>query len=145
MHGAELSGLERLRAIIAGTRRAPYGELLGFGPVEADRGSVVFEGVPGAKHYNPQNIVHGGYAASILDSCMGCAIETVLDAGVTYTTVELKINYVRAMTADSGPVRATGRVIHAGRTMATSEGRLEDASGRLMAHGSTTCMILPAK
>lgn len=137
-----LTGYERLRAVIEGRRSAPYGVLVGFHPVDVEKGRVVFEGVPGEEHYNPQGIVHGGYAASILDSCMGCAIESTLDAGVSYTTIELKINFVRAMTAEIGTVRAVGSTIHAGRRMATAEGRLLDGKDRLLAHGSTTCMIL---
>ena len=142
MSGEQMTGVERLRAIIAGRREAPYGALVGFRPVEAEEGRVVFEGTPGEAHYNPQGIVHGGYAASILDSCMGCAVETMLDAGVDYTTVELKVNYLRAMTAETGTVRAVGTSVHAGRRLATAEGRLLDSDGRLLAHGSTTCMIL---
>lgn len=137
------TGLERIRDIVEGRREAPFGKLVGFQPVEAEEGMVVFEGVPNENHYNPQGIVHGGFAASILDSCLGCAIETMLDADTSYTTVELKVNYVRAMTAETGKVRATGKVIHAGRRMATSEGRLVDRNGRLLAHGSTTCMVFP--
>ncbi len=142
MDGEHLSGVDRLRAIIDGRRSAPYGALVGFRPVEVGEGRVVFEGVPGEQHYNPQGIVHGGYAASILDSCMGCAVETMLEAGVSYTTVELKVNFVRAMTAATGTVRAIGTSIHTGRRMATSEGRLLDGDGRLLAHGSTTCMVM---
>jgi uncharacterized protein (TIGR00369 family) len=137
------SGLERIRDIVEGRRDAPFGTLVGFAPVEAEEGMVVFEGAPNENHYNPQGIVHGGFAAAMLDSCLGCAIETMLDADTSYTTVELKVNYVRAMTSETGTVRATGTVIHAGRRMATSEGRLVDRNGRLIAHGSTTCMVFP--
>lgn len=143
MDEAHLTGLERLRAIVDGRRRTPYGVLVGFRPVAVEEGQVVFEGTPGETHYNPQGIVHGGYAASILDSCMGCAVETMLAAGITYTTVELKINYVRAMTASTGTVRAVGSAIHTGRRMATAEGRLLDTNDKLIAHGSTTCMVMP--
>lgn len=143
MAGEHLSGLERMRAVVNGRRSAPYGALVGFRPVEVEEGRVVFEGAPDETHYNPQGIVHGGYAASILDSCMGCAVETMLAAGVTYTTIELKVNFVRAMTAATGTVRAAGTSIHTGRRMATAEGRLLDENGRLLAHASTTCMVMP--
>ena len=143
MNGEEMTGIERLRSMLSGKRPAPYGELLGFRPVEVEEGVVVFEGAPDERHYNPQGIVHGGYAASILDSCMGCSVETLLEPGVGYSTIELKINYVRAMTRETGLVRATGTSIHAGRRIATAEGRLTDGNGKLLAHGSTTCMILP--
>lgn len=144
MQGLEQTGLERMRSIVDGRRSAPYGRLLGFGPAEVESGMVVFRGNPEEEHYNPQGIVHGGYAASILDSCMGCAIETMLDAGITYTTVELKVNYVRAVTVETGTITATGKTVHVGRKLATAEGRLVDANGRLLAHGSTTCMVLGA-
>ena len=143
MDDTHLTGLERLRAIVEGRRRTPYGVLVGFRPIEVEEGRVVFEGAPDETHYNPQGIVHGGYAASILDSCMGCAVETMLAAGITYTTMELKVNFVRAMTAATGTVRAVGSSIHAGRRMATAEGRLLDANDKLLAHGSTTCMVMP--
>jgi len=142
MDDASQSGVQRLRGLIEGKSTAPYGKLLGFRPVEVEAGRVVFQGTPGEQHYNPKGILHGGYAASILDSCMGCAVESLLDAGFSFTTVELKVNYIRAMTADTGIVRAIGTSIHPGRRMATAEGRLLDAEGRLLAHGSTTCMIL---
>ena len=143
MNATELSGVERLRAMVDGQGTAPYGQLLGFRPVEIDEGRVVFEGIPSEQHYNPKGILHGGYAASILDSAMGCAVESMLLPGFSFTTVELKINYIRAMTSDTGMVRAIGVSLHPGRRMATAEGRLVDAGDRLLAHGSTTCMILP--
>ena len=100
--------------------------------------------MPEFRHYNPIGSVHGGFAATMLDSALGCAIFSTLKRGDTWTTLELKINYVRAMTKDTGPVRAEGRVIHRGRTVATSEGDLKDRAGKLYAHASTTCMIFPA-
>lgn len=139
-------GLSFLRAIIAGTLpQPPIGETLGFKLVEADNGRAVFEGVPEYRHYNPIGSVHGGFAATLLDSALGCAIFSTLAKGDTWTTLELKLNFVRGLTKDTGPVRAEGRIIHRGRTVATSEGDLKDKAGKLYAHATTTCMIFPAK
>jgi uncharacterized protein (TIGR00369 family) len=138
----ELSGLDFLRKLISGELpRAPISATLGFNLVEAEKGLVVFCGTPSFEHYNPLGGVHGGYTATLLDSCMACAVHTTLDAGFAYTTVEIKINYVRAINDKSGLLRAEGKVIHAGRQIATAEGRLVDANGKLYAHGTTTCMI----
>lgn len=138
-------GLGFLKAIIDGTLpQPPIAELVGFQLSEAEQGRVAFEGVPEFRHYNPIGSIHGGFAATLLDSALGCSIFSTLKKGDTWTTLELKINYVRAMTKDTGPVRAEGRVIHRGRTVATSEGDLKDASGKLYAHATTTCMIFPA-
>jgi uncharacterized protein (TIGR00369 family) len=111
----------------------------------AEKGRAVFEGEPEAQHYNPIGSVHGGYAATLLDSALGCAIFSTLHKGDSWTTLELKLNFVRSLTKDTGRVRAEGRIIHRGRTVATSEGDLKDASGKLYAHATTTCMIFPAK
>jgi uncharacterized protein (TIGR00369 family) len=138
-------GLAFLRAIIAGTLpQPPISELLGFHLAEAGQGRAVFEASPEFRHYNPIGIVHGGFAATLLDSALGCAIYSTLHKGDTWTTLELKLNFVRALTKDTGPVRAEGRVIHRGRTVATSEGDLKDRVGKLYAHATTTCMIFPA-
>lgn len=138
-------GLGFLQAIIAGTLpQPPIGETLGFHLSEAEPGRAVFTGLPEFRHYNPIGTVHGGYAATLLDSALGCAIFSTLKKGDTWTTLDLKLNYVRAMNKDTGPVRAEGRIIHRGRTVATSEGDLKDASGKLYAHATTTCMIFPA-
>jgi uncharacterized protein (TIGR00369 family) len=104
-------------------------------------GRVVFIGTPTRAHYNPLGTVHGGWAATLLDSCMGCAVHTTLPAGKGYTTLEIKISYLRAMTDKTGTVRAEGVVLHAGRRSALAEGKLIDAAGKLLAHGTTTCMI----
>lgn len=137
-----MTGLDVLRAVAEGRLPgAPIAGLIGFRLVEATPGRAVFEGTPGERHLNPMGGVHGGYAATLLDSCMGCAVHTVLAAGQSYTTLELKVSYVRGMTAATGPVRAEGSVLNAGRRAAFAEGRLLDASGRLMAHGTTTCMV----
>lgn len=139
-------GIGFLRAIIDGTQpQPPFSELLGFYLVEADEGRAAFEGVPEFRHYNPIGTVHGGFAATLLDSALGCAIFSTLLKGDTWTTLELKLNFVRPMTKDTGPVRAEGRIIHRGRTVATSEGDLKDRAGKLYAHASTTCMIFPAQ
>jgi uncharacterized protein (TIGR00369 family) len=138
-------GLGFLRAIIDGTLpQPPIFELFTVRASEAELGRVAFEGVPEFRHYNPIGSIHGGFAATLLDSALGCAIFSTLKKGDTWTTLELKINYVRAITKDTGPMRAEGRVIHRGRTVATSEGDLKDRAGKLYAHASTTCMIFPA-
>jgi len=139
-------GLGFLQAIIAGTLpQPPISELLDFHLVEAENGRAVFDGIPQYRHYNPIGSVHAGFAATLLDSALGCAIFSTLAKGDTWTTLELKLNLVRPLTKDTGPVRAEGRVIHRGRTVATSEGDLKDRAGKLYAHATTTCMIFPAK
>lgn len=139
-------GLGFLKAIIDGTLpQAPIGQTLGFHLVEVSEGRAAFEGLPEFRHYNPIGTVHGGFTATLLDSAAGCAVFSTLAKGEAWTTLELKINYVRALSKDSGPLRAEGRIIHRGRTMATSEGDLRDRAGKLYAHATTTCMIFPAK
>ncbi len=137
-----LSGLAFLRELISGKFPAPpIAELLNFTLTEVDDGLAVFESTPSFAHYNPIGAVHGGYAATLMDSCMGCCVQTRLQAGQGYTTLELKVNLVRAITEKTGRVRAEGKVIHFGRQTATAEGRLIDSKGRLLAHGTTTCLI----
>jgi uncharacterized protein (TIGR00369 family) len=137
-------GLSFLKAIINGTLpQAPLCEVLGFHLTEADTGRAVFEGVPEFRHYNPIGTVHGGFAASLLDSALGCAIFSTIAKGESWTTLEMKFNLVRPLTKDTGPVRAEGRILHRGRTLATSEGDLRDKAGKLYAHATTTCMIFP--
>lgn len=139
-------GLFFLKGILTGDfPQPPIAETLGFHLVEAEPGRVVFEGLPEFRHYNPIGTVHGGFAATLLDSALACAIFTTMLKGDLWTTLELKLNYVRALTKDTGPVRAEGRIIHRGRTVATSEGDLKDMSGKLYAHATTTCMIFPGK
>lgn len=138
----DMTGLEQLKWMIEQGKPPPYAQLLDFTIAEVEEGRAVFEGSPSEQHYNPHGVVHGGYSASILDSCMGCAVQTVLGRGLGYTTIELKINYVRAMTKDTGKVRAIGTSIHAGRRIATAEAKMVDSKGRLLSHGSTTCLIL---
>ena len=115
----------------------------GLMEAEAHSGRVVFTYTPVFGHDNPLGTVHGGVAATLLDSVMGCCIHTTLKAGIGYTTVEIKVNYVRAMTDKTGPVRVEGKVISAGSRIATSEGKLYDGAGKLLAHGTTTCLIFP--
>lgn len=138
----ECTGLELFRKMIAGELpRPPISDTLGFILVEAEKGRVVFQGTPTHSLYNPIGTVHGGIHATLLDSCVACAIQTTLDAGQGYTTIELKVNYIRALTDRVGPVRAEGRVIHVGKQVGTAEGRLVDADGKLYAHATTTCLI----
>ncbi|MCK6450002.1 MAG: PaaI family thioesterase [Alphaproteobacteria bacterium] len=137
-----MSGLEFLSAIIAGTLPTPpICRTLDFRLVEVEKGRAAFAGNPSRDFYNPIGSVHGGYAATLLDSCMGCAVHTMMEAGRGYTTLELKVNLVRPITETTGALRAEGRIIHAGRTTATAEGRLTDAAGKLLAHGTTTCAV----
>jgi uncharacterized protein (TIGR00369 family) len=141
--GLQLSGLEYIQAIIGGELPAPpIAELVGFRLVEAEPGRAVFEMEPGPQHYNPIGSVHGGVAMTLLDSAMGVAVHTLLEPGVGYTTLELKTNFVRPMTVDTGLVRCEGNILHSGSRVATAEGKLTDANGKLLAHGTTTCLIL---
>jgi uncharacterized protein (TIGR00369 family) len=141
-HGRRLSGMDYIRAIMDGGLPAPpIAELMDFRLVEAEPGRAVFEMEPGPQHYNPIGSVHGGIALTLLDSAMGCAVHTTLDAGVGYTTLEVKTNFVRPISADTGLIRCEGVVLHAGSRIATAEGKLTDANGKLLAHGTTTCLI----
>ncbi len=141
-----MSGLDAMRALIAGAMAAPsITETLGFRLVEVASGFAVFEGAPSARILNPLGIVHGGFALTLIDSCTGCAAHTTLPAGVGYTTIETKVNFVRAITPQTGVVRAEGRVLAQGRTIITAEGKLTDASGALLAHGTSTLIVLRPK
>ncbi|MEZ5844150.1 MAG: PaaI family thioesterase [Hyphomicrobiaceae bacterium] len=143
---ATMSGFEFLTAIAEGRLpQPPIAATLGFQLVEVAEGRVVFEGLPELRHYNPIGTVHGGFAATLLDSCMACAVHTTVPQGHAYTSLEIKVNFVRPITEATGPVRAVGRIIHAGRTTGTSEGRITDRDGKLLAHGTTTCMIFTAR
>ncbi len=137
------SGLELLRLMVE--RRLPPPPIaltLGFALVEVEDGRAVFVSDPGEHLYNPIGSVHGGFAMALLDSAMGCAIHTRLAAGEGYTTVEVKTNFIRPITVETGRVRCEGTVIHRGATIATAEGRLvAESSGKLLAHGTTTCLI----
>ena len=140
----EMSGLDLLRAVIEGKLPAPpIAELVGATLVSVAEGRVTFAMQPAEWMYNPIGSVHGGIAATLLDSCMGCAVHTTLEAGVGYTTTDLQVRYIRAMSVATGRVLAEGRVVHGGKRSATAEGRLFAESGEtLIAHGTTGCMIL---
>jgi uncharacterized protein (TIGR00369 family) len=141
--GRSMSGIEFLRAIRDGRLpQPPIAQLLGFKLVEVEPGHAVFEVTPGEQHYNPIGVVHGGLAMTLLDSAMGCSVHTQIVPGGGYTTLEAKTNLVRAVTGKTGLLRAIGKVVHIGRRMATAEGRLVDAAGKLYAHATTTCIVL---
>jgi uncharacterized protein (TIGR00369 family) len=140
--GRTMSGLEYLRAIQSGELPPPpIAVLLGIAPVEVEEGRVVFTALPAEYHYNPIGIVHGGLAATLLDSALGCAVHSTLPAGTAYTTLEIKVNFVRPITRETGEVRCEGKIIYQGGRIATAEGTVTDADGKLYAHGTTTCMI----
>jgi uncharacterized protein (TIGR00369 family) len=140
--GRALSGMEYVQAIFAGELPAPpIADLMGFRGIDAEPGRAVFEMTPGPQHYNPIGSVHGGIALTLLDSAMGCAVHTLLERGVWYTTLEVKTNFVRPITLDTGVIRCEGTVLHRGSRVATAEGRLTDSSGKLLAHGTTTCLL----
>ena len=136
------SGLDQLHALLEGGLRVPIGETLGIALTEVEPGRAVFEGTPDEHVYNPIGTVHGGYAATLLDSACGCAVQSRLSATQAYTTLELKVAYHRAMTKDTGPVRAEGRVISLGRRVAFAEATLTDASGRLYATATSTLLVM---
>lgn len=141
-----MSGLEVMQAMLAG--RFPYppiAETLDFFLIEAGKGEAVFQGRPQVKHLNPMGTVHGGWYATLLDSAVGCAVHTMLEAGQAYTTAELSVKLVRGARLDGGPLRAIGKVLHCGRQLATAEGRIVDADGRLYAHATTTCLVFAAR
>jgi uncharacterized protein (TIGR00369 family) len=137
------SGLDYLRQRIRDWHGSAMAETMNMRLIAVDDGSATFEAFPSPRYYNPQMRVHGGYAATLIDSATGCAVQTKLAAGVGYGTIELKVNYVRKMVAESGRLLCTGTVIHAGRTMLTAEARIVDESGKLYAHGSGTFLVYP--
>lgn len=138
-----MSGLAYLQAMLRGEIPGPpIANLMNFQPVEVAEGRVVFACVPAEYHYNPIGVVHGGLASTLLDSVMGCVVQSILPAGVGYTTLELHVHLVRAITSQTGEIRAVGEVVHSGRTVATAQGRVMDAAGKLYAHGTSTCLIL---
>ncbi|MBK9243452.1 MAG: PaaI family thioesterase [Burkholderiales bacterium] len=144
-HAAKLGGLALLQAMVRGeVPDPPITRTLDFYLLEAERGRAVFQGLPQFVHYNPIGTVHGGWHATLLDSAMACAVHTLVEPGAAYTTLEFKIHCVRPLTESTGPVRAEGKVVAAGRRTATAEGRLVDAEGRLYSHGTTTCLFLEA-
>lgn len=136
------NGLQQLQALMATGRRPGIGNSLDFDLVEIDKGRAVFAGVPGDHAYNPIGSVHGGYAATLLDSACGCAVHSLLDANQGYTTLELKIVYHKAMRRDTGQVRAEGSVITIGRRVAFAEAKLVDSEGRLYASATSTLLVM---
>ena len=145
---AGLNGLQQMQAMLEG--RLPYphiADTLDFALVEVGEGRAVFQGLPQLKHYNPLGSVHGGWYATLLDSALGCAVHTTLPVGRGYTTAELGVNIVRAASPKTGPLRAIGTVLHAGRQLATAEARIVGADGKLYAHATTTCLVfeVPAR
>jgi uncharacterized protein (TIGR00369 family) len=135
--------IDYLRAIRDGSiAPPPIAKLLGMDLVEVEEGKAVFSLTPAEQHYNPIGVVHGGIAFTMLDSAMGCTVQTLLPPGKGYTTLEIKANLVRAITLKTGPIRASARIVHMGRQTATAEGKIEDLEGKLYAHGTTTCIIL---
>ena len=141
--GMHLSGLEQLRALLSAGRRPGIGDALDFSPVAFEEGLAVFEGVPGLHAYNPIGTVHGGYAATLLDSCCGCAVHSRLQPGWRYTTLELKVAYHKAVTKDTGLVRAEARILSIGRRAAFTEAKLIDAKGRLLASATSSLLVMP--
>jgi uncharacterized protein (TIGR00369 family) len=139
-----LSGLELLRGMMEGRfPMAPITKELGMRIVVVEKGRVVFEGVPEYRFYNPLNSVHGGYLATLLDSAMGCAVHSTLEAGNGYTTIEFKITFLRPVTDKTGPVRADGKIISVGKRIGAAEGSLLDGQGKVLAHATTSCLIFP--
>jgi len=138
----EMSGLEFVRGLADGTLPLnTIAKTLGYDIAEAESGRVVVTAEPGENHLNPAGTVHGGLAATMLDSCMGLAIQSTLKTGLSSTTLEFKISFLRPITPETGPIRAEGMVITRGRRVGTAEGRLTDGNGRLLVHGTTTCLI----
>ena len=141
--GLSLSGLEYMQAVASGEiSRPPIAALLGLEIVEAEEGRALFAITPGEQHYNPIGVVHGGIAATILDSAMGCAVHTTLPAGWSYGTLDLQTRFVRPITGDTGRMLCEGVVVHRGRSTATTEGRVwVEESGKLLAHGSGSALL----
>jgi uncharacterized protein (TIGR00369 family) len=140
--GLAMGGKEYMTALMRGEMPAPpIAVLMGFRITEIGEGGVVMVLDPSERTYNPLGTVHGGVAATVLDSVMGCAVHTTLPPGRGYTTLEIKINYLRAMSEQTGPVRAEGKLVHAGRSTAMAEGRIVDSTGKIYAAGSTTCLL----
>src|SRR5579859_7010631 len=139
---ASMSGIDFVRAMFDGRLPSPpIMQTIEPFDYSAEPGVVTFYSIPGFRHYNPIGSVHGGYAATLLDSAMGLAVHSMLPAGSGYTTLEFKISFIRGMTKDTGVVRSEGRTLNVGRRAATAEARITDAQGRLLAHATTTCLV----
>lgn len=142
---AGMNGLQQMQAMLDGLLPYPHiADTMDFALVEVGEGRAVFQGQPQLKHYNPLGSVHGGWYATLLDSALGCAVHTTLPVGRGYTTAELGVNIVRAASHKSGPLRAIGTVLHAGRQLATAEARIVGTDGKLYAHATTTCLVFEA-
>lgn len=140
-----MTGLEQLSAVVEGHLPRPsMADTLNFRLVEVSEGTAAFEGEPPANALNPMGMIHGGWAATILDSALGCAVHTSLAAGEAYSTMELKVNMVRAIMPDTGTFRCEGTILYRGRRTATADAKLFNAEGKLVAHGTTTCIIFAA-
>lgn len=138
----EMTGLEFVRGLVDGSLPLnTIAQTLGYDITEAESGRVVVAAEPNGAHLNPWGTVHGGLAATMLDSCMGLAIQSTLEKGRGSTTVEFKVSFVRPITPDTGLIRAEGVVINSGRRIGIAEGRVTDSKGRLLVHGTTTCLI----
>ncbi|WP_142781857.1 PaaI family thioesterase [Agrobacterium sp. T29] len=137
----QLDGLSQLQKLMSTGQQAPIAQTMSFALVEAERGRVVFEGTPDARFYNPIGSVHGGYAATLLDSACGCAVHSSLSAQQGYTTLELKISYIRGLTHRSGPIMVEGRTLNVGRRVAFAEATLVDREGRLCASATSTLLV----
>lgn len=136
------TGREILEAMMSGELPyPPMNETMNMALLEVGSGRAVCQGIPLARHYNPLGTVHGGWFATLLDSALGCAVQTTLPAGRSYTTAELSLNIVRSASHQTGPLRAVGTVVHGGRQIATAEARVEDEQGKLYAHATTTCFV----
>ncbi|MCO5157000.1 MAG: PaaI family thioesterase [Aquamicrobium sp.] len=141
---AHYTGLQLLQRVVAGEYPAPsIAARMNFALVEIEEGRAVFRGLPGERHLNPLGGVHGGWAATVMDSALGCCIHAMLGIGEAFSTAEMKINYTRPITPQTGIVTCEGKVVHKGRTLAVSEARLTDGQGRLLAFGTETCSIFP--
>jgi uncharacterized protein (TIGR00369 family) len=139
---ASMSGLDFVRGIFSGKLpEPPIMQTVEPFDCTAEPGVVAINSIPGIRHYNPIGSVHGGYAATLLDSAMGLAVQTTLPAGTGYTTLEFKLSFIRGMSKDTGPVRTEGKTLHVGRRTATAEARITDSKGRLLAHATTTCLV----
>lgn len=139
---APMTGLQLMSAMLRGELPYPnIADTMDFVIMDVSEGRAVFQGTPSARHLNPLGTVHGGWYATLLDSALGCAVHTAMPAGRAYTTAELGVNLVRGAAPGREPLRAVGRVIHVGRQLATAEGRIVDAAGKVYAHGTTTCLV----
>ncbi len=138
-----MAGIDFLAALRDGALPPPpFAETTGIRPLAVERGRITFEGMPSEQFYNPMGTVHGGWIATLLDTAMACAIQTMLPAGKSYTTLELKTNFVRPVFASSGALRCVGEVLSFGGRVASSEGKVFDKEGNLVAHGTETCLIM---